>query len=165
MSEYVQSTKNVWPYYAAKNEGAAKSNSSNTLGKDEFMKILVAQMQNQDPMQPMQDREYIAQMAQFTSVEQLMNLSNDLKKFTNSLGFSASLIDKLVSWEHLSDNGSESIIRSGIVDGLTVMDGTTFAIVGNELVSMDNILAIMNAPENSPGQDGDNDQPDEGETP
>ena len=158
MSEYVQSTKNVWPYYAAKNEGAAKSGSSNVMGKDEFMKILVAQMQNQDPMQPMQDREYIAQMAQFTSVEQLMNLSNDLKKFTNSLGFSASLIGKLVSWEHLNDSGSESIFRSGIVDGLSVIDGTTYAVVGNELVSLDNILAIMNTPPEQPGQDDSDDQ-------
>ena len=45
-----------------------------TMGKDAFMKILIAQLQNQDPTNPMKDNEFIAQMAQFSSLEQTMKL-------------------------------------------------------------------------------------------
>ena len=48
---------------------------SNALDKDAFLKLLVTQMQNQDPLSPMEDREFIAQMAQFSSLEQMQNLN------------------------------------------------------------------------------------------
>jgi len=46
------------------------------LGKDAFMKLLVAQMNNQDPLNPQSNEEFIAQLSQFTQVEQLMNLND-----------------------------------------------------------------------------------------
>jgi len=60
-----------------------KTGESN-LGKDEFIKILIAQLQNQDPLNPMDDREFIAQMAQFSSLEQMMNMSKTLERFVES---------------------------------------------------------------------------------
>ena len=46
------------------------------LGKDAFLKLLVTQMQNQDPMNPQSNEEFVAQLSQFTQVEELMNLSD-----------------------------------------------------------------------------------------
>jgi len=46
------------------------------LGKDAFLKLLVAQMQNQDPLNPQSNEEFVAQLSQFTQVEQLMDLSS-----------------------------------------------------------------------------------------
>lgn len=51
---------------------------SSDLGKDEFIKILMTQLQNQDPLNPMQDQEFIAQMAQFSSLEQMMNMASSI---------------------------------------------------------------------------------------
>jgi flagellar basal-body rod modification protein FlgD len=56
---------------------------SPTLGKDDFLKILVTQLSKQDPTQPMQDREFVAQMAQFSSLEQMTNMA---KSFANVSG-------------------------------------------------------------------------------
>ena len=54
-----------------------------TLGKDEFLKLLVAQLENQDPMEPMDDTEYIAQLAQFSTLEQMQNMNDNLEENLN----------------------------------------------------------------------------------
>ncbi|MBE0343336.1 flagellar hook capping protein, partial [Paenibacillus sp. 28ISP30-2] len=72
------STSNVWPNYNVNNVKTASAKDTKTMGKDQFLKILITQLQNQDPMQPLEDKEFIAQMAQFSSVEQLMNISTQL---------------------------------------------------------------------------------------
>ncbi len=52
---------------------------NNDLGEDAFMQILVAQMSNQDPLEPTSDTEFIAQMAQFSSLEQMQNMNENMK--------------------------------------------------------------------------------------
>lgn len=60
------------------------------LGKDEFLKLLITELQHQDPTNPMQDREFIAQMAQFSSLEQMMNVNNSMVKLLDKVSFQSS---------------------------------------------------------------------------
>jgi flagellar basal-body rod modification protein FlgD len=53
-------------------------NSMMSIGKDQFLKLLVTQLKNQDPMSPMQPNEFAAQLAQFSSVEQLIQLNDSM---------------------------------------------------------------------------------------
>jgi flagellar basal-body rod modification protein FlgD len=55
------------------------------LGKDDFIKILITQLTHQDPAAPMGDKEFIAQMAQFSSLEQMTNMAQDFSKLANVL--------------------------------------------------------------------------------
>lgn len=62
--------------------GSVNNNSrdkNNVMGKDDFLKLMLTQMRNQDPLNPMESAEFAAQLAQFTSVEQLMNLNDAMK--------------------------------------------------------------------------------------
>ncbi len=88
--------------------GTAKTSSDSTtrkvtkeLGKDEFMQILVAQLKNQDPLSPMEDTEFIAQMAQFSVLEQIQNL-NAGNNFAQACG----LVGKQVYATSRAEDGS-----------------------------------------------------------
>ncbi|MGG1520116.1 flagellar hook capping FlgD N-terminal domain-containing protein [Paenibacillus oryzisoli] len=123
-----------------------KDKDNNTLGKDDFLKILITQLQNQDPTQPLQDKEFIAQMAQFTSVEQLTNMASEMKLMRQSLGFVSGLIGKSITWTDIDSSGA-SVETSGIVDSITFKDGNQYANVGGKEVSLDKVSKIEDAGE------------------
>lgn len=136
------STRNVWPNYDQKNvQAAAKKGPSDALGKDQFLSILVTQLRNQDPMQPMQDKDFIAQMAQFTSVEQLMNMATELSLMRQSIGSASSMIGKWVEWYEYDDKGIVTSL-SGKVDSIISKDGLLFAKIGNKEVALDYLVSI-----------------------
>lgn len=55
------------------------------LGKDDFLQLLIAQLTHQDPTEPVKDTEFIAQMAQFSSLEQMMNMTKNLDLMNQTL--------------------------------------------------------------------------------
>jgi len=84
---------------------ASASGSLAAIGKDQFLQLLVTQLKNQDPMSPMQPNEFAAQLAQFSSVEQLMQLNTSvdaqatavqLSTISGQASFGASIIGRQV---------------------------------------------------------------------
>jgi flagellar basal-body rod modification protein FlgD len=68
------------------NDQLASSEGTNSaLGRDDFLSLLITQLQNQDPTEPMDDREFIAQMAQFSSLEQVTNMSEEFRRLSGLL--------------------------------------------------------------------------------
>lgn len=101
--------------------------NKNEMDRDAFLKLLITQLANQDPTQPIEDKEFIAQMAQFSTLEQINNMSdgiNDLSKLvvTNNV---LSLIGRKVK---ISDG--ENIIE-GIVEKIMGGDTQQIFIDGN----------------------------------
>jgi len=160
-------TRTVWPNYSEWNVSKAGEFRSNVLGKDDFLKILITQLRNQDPMAPMQDRDFIAQMAQFTALEQTMNMANELAKLRQSLGISSDMIGKSITWVEL-DNSGKMVEKSGVVEAILFRDGQQFALVGDTEVALDQIIRIQAAnprTEEPPTEEPPTDEPPTEEPP
>ncbi|MEW5924335.1 MAG: flagellar hook capping FlgD N-terminal domain-containing protein, partial [Candidatus Zixiibacteriota bacterium] len=68
----------ISPVATDSNGNAITTGSTQTLGKEEFLQLLVAQLTHQDPLEPMEDTQFIAELAQFSSLEQLQNMNESL---------------------------------------------------------------------------------------
>jgi flagellar basal-body rod modification protein FlgD len=77
------------------------------LGKDAFLKLLIAELSNQDPLNPMSDREFIAQMAQFSTLEQMTNMTKALEGLSSMEPYSAvSYVGKTILFDYEASDGT-----------------------------------------------------------
>jgi flagellar basal-body rod modification protein FlgD len=124
-----------------KSTTATTSKGDQTLGKDDFLKLMVAQMKNQDPMNPADDKDNIAQMAQFSSLEQITNLANATQDLANrmSLTQNVGLLGHTVTY-----TGTDGTAVSGAVDGLNLTtDGkATLSVAGQAGVDPTSITSV-----------------------
>lgn len=120
-----------------------------TLDKDDFLLLLVRQLQNQDPLNPMQDRDFIAQMAQFSALEQMYNLNMQFTLIRNSPAHLTGLIGKHVTW--LTADLQE---QSGIVTGILYKDGLPYAKVGDKDIQLYDIIRVEEPQATVPPGDG-----------
>ena len=111
--------------------------ADNILGKDDFLRILITQLQNQNPISPIDDKEFIAQMAQFSSLEQMTNLSNDFAKLASSIHSNRGL-ELLGRTVEINDNGARI---NGVVSHVSLGDNPAVR-VGSQDYSIDTIVRI-----------------------
>jgi flagellar basal-body rod modification protein FlgD len=111
--------------------------ASHELGKDDFLKILITQMSNQDPTSPLENTEFIAQMAQFSSLEQMTNMSQSFEKLSVMMhsNEAASMLGKNVEL-NVGDTTT-----SGVVEAVT-RGSTPQVQVGGMYYDMDKIKTV-----------------------
>lgn len=125
------------------------------LGKDDFMKLLIAQLKNQSPMKPMDNRQFISQMATFSTLEQMTNMNSELNHFLqtqtgNERLMDAQLIGKEISWNNQDENGGG--IVTGIVQSVTFKNGQAlFETNDGTLVRKGQIIKIASPSVNKGG--------------
>jgi flagellar basal-body rod modification protein FlgD len=141
-------TTSIWPNYAAQNVQVAARKPTTELGKDQFLQLLVTQLKNQDPMEPMQDKDFIAQMAQFSALEQTMNMATELTALRQSASLASGLLGKTVGWVETTSSGVT--MHSGVVEGIVRRDGIQYVKVAGKEVKIDDLLSISDAPSSEP---------------
>jgi flagellar basal-body rod modification protein FlgD len=111
------------------------------LDKEAFMKLLVTQLQNQDPLEPTQNQEFVAQLATFSSLEQLEQLNDNTvagialsqsNALLAQLTQSSALIGKSVGWADPQTGAA----ASGTVDSVRIIDGLAVLKVGDREVPL-----------------------------
>jgi flagellar basal-body rod modification protein FlgD len=115
--------------------------SKNTLGEADFMKLLITQLKSQDPTKPLEDKEFIGQMAQFTSLKQMNQLADNFKNLNREFSFTkaVNLVNKTISWT--DENGKDS---TGLVESIRVKNGDTFLNVDGQEVTPAQIKEVFN---------------------
>jgi flagellar basal-body rod modification protein FlgD len=94
------------------------STKETAIGKDAFLKMLIAQLKNQNPLNPMDGTDFAAQLAQFSSLEQLTNMSTQMEKLSSSIGsmVNGQLVDMIGNYVTAKGN---SVIADGTAKTLS----------------------------------------------
>lgn len=117
-----------------------QSSGNGGLGKDDFLRLFVAQLQHQDPMNPMSDMDFMGQMASFSTLEQVSNLAAENARVADSLASSNAigLIGRTVTW---TDENDES--HTGVVEKVTTAGGSpSLTVAGVDGVTLSNISQV-----------------------
>lgn len=136
-----------------KTNGTERSNTTektrrggnSSLGKDDFLQILVAQLANQNPMDPMNDKEFIAQMAQFTAVEQMSYMAEEMYYLRQSMASASTLIGKHISYLTVNEK-QEIVTKQGVVDAVIMKNGMAHVVIGKEEIPIDHISRVGDSP-------------------
>lgn len=120
------------------------------LGKNSFLQLLITQMRYQDPLEPVKDTEYIAQLAQFNSLEQMQNLNDKFDKMlrwsqmTQASSLIGKKIDGIVPQGVDSDgDGQPDVSRiAGIVNEVRYVEGEPRIVVGRDELRLNDVLRI-----------------------
>ena len=130
------------------------SSDNSYLGKDAFLQILIAQLQNQDPTDPMDDKEFISQMAQFSSLEQMQNMTTAMENLLTSqeetqLMSYTNFVGKDVKWHEATnelDTTGDPIYNEGKgrVKEIKFAKGTpVFVLEDGKELSAGNISSVL----------------------
>ncbi|MBR2179571.1 MAG: hypothetical protein IJ862_04155 [Selenomonadaceae bacterium] len=154
----------------AKDHPTTKVNDE--LGKEVFLQLLVAQMKYQDPLDPQDNSEYVAELANFSALEQMTNVASNLESLSDIVsnidtsvlvGQLSSMVGKGVNWTTTSTTQaadgtitSSSNTFSGIIQGVSLSSGTpTVIAVANgvtyrvSISDIDNVFEVQDAVEQS----------------
>lgn len=123
---------------AAETKNSKLGNSD--LGLSDFITLLVAQLKNQDMMNPMSDTDFIAQMAQFSGLQAMTTLSE-----TNNTAYAASLIGKKVTAASLDENGALQKVE-GNVTGVSLFEGKPIIYIGDKAFDLNQIMVVGELP-------------------
>jgi flagellar basal-body rod modification protein FlgD len=131
------SVQSINPYSSASTSSLPKQE----LGKEAFLKILVTQLQNQDPTNPQKDGEFVSQMAQLSVLEQLSNLNGSLSAYLesgNNISQYSYVLGNQVTWINPESGEPES----GIVTGINYKDNQIYFKIGDQEVLSSAIVSM-----------------------
>lgn len=141
--------------------GAASSaGAEQAMGKDAFMKLLVNQIKNQDPMAPTDNQQFIAQLAQFSSLEQMTTMNENIvglavlqqnNALLDQLTSSSALIGQHVTWADPATGQTQD----GVVSSVKLVDGLAVLRIGTQDVPLGAVQEVDGAPQTDASTDTD----------
>lgn len=133
------------------NEMADSITSASSIATD-YMKLLVTQLQNQNPLDPMDNNQMASQLAQLSQLEQIENLNTKFSDVVTASqkSYAGSLIGKQVSFtmtdssgNTITDDTGTSQLFTGTVDGIITQGSDIKLQVGNNTIGLDDVLTVM----------------------
>ena len=131
----MSTVNNVSSTSASTSGSSAVTNASSNMNESDFLQLLVTEMTNQDPMQPMNDTQMVSEMAQFSSLEQMNNMNA-----TMQMSQATSLIGAQVTW-----TSSSGVTETGTVGSVTMSSGTPYLLMQSSQVGFSSITNGLNS--------------------
>ena len=157
-------------FYYSNYQKPVKQTGNSELGKDAFLQLLITQLQHQDPTNPMDDREFISQMAQFSSLEQMQNMTKAMESLlasqqqTQMMSYTT-FIGKEVKWHEITEGKDEKgnpVVNegTGVIESLKFVDGNVvFKLADGKEIAPGNISGILGGASDS-SSNGNNNVPE-----
>lgn len=142
MSSTEPTSASTSPFSVEPTTSVVNNAPSASLGKDSFLKLLVAQLQHQDPTQPTDSTQWMAQLAQFSALEQQTNMSQTLSGIatTASVTQGVELLGKYLTFTR--DDGSTG---SGLASSISVAGNSVVLSVGTDSVKPEQITSVSSS--------------------
>lgn len=112
----------------------------------DYMKLLVTQLQNQNPLEPLNNNEMAAQLAQFSQLQQLESMNTSFSDMLSGMKreYATSLIGKEISFNADDGLGVEKPTTGVVEQVFNNMDGETVVVIGNHIVGLNDIVSVKN---------------------
>ena len=120
-------------------------NSASDIQMD-YMKLLVTELQNQNPLEPMDNNQMASQLAQFSQLQQLEGMNSNFASVlaVNELAYAGTLIGKQVSFLHETQSGDQELISGSVERVATNEDGKILLTVGDKTPALEEIISVTN---------------------
>jgi flagellar basal-body rod modification protein FlgD len=112
----------------------------------DYMKLLITQLQNQNPLEPLDNNEMASQLAQFSQLQQLESMNSNFASVlaATERTYANSLIGKEVSFTSENQSGAEVITSGTVEEVINNVDGEIILVAGNNTLTLEDIISVKN---------------------
>lgn len=111
-----------------------------------YMKLLITQLQNQNPLEPMDNNQMASQLAQFSQLQQLETMNSSFADIlsTTEHNYANSLIGKEISFASENESGTRDITNGIVEEVINNLDGQTVLVAGNSTIALEDVISVKN---------------------
>ncbi len=111
-----------------------------------YMKLLITQLQNQNPLEPMDNNDMASQLAQFSQLQQLETMNSSFSDVLSATerNYANSLIGKEISFASENEAGTQEITSGIVEEVINNIDGKTVLVAGNNIITLEDVISVRN---------------------
>jgi flagellar basal-body rod modification protein FlgD len=110
------------------------------------MKLLITQLQNQNPLEPMDNNDMASQLAQFSQLQQLETMNSSFSDVLSATerNYANSLIGKEISFVSENEAGTQEITSGAVEEVINNIDGKIVLVAGNNIITLEDVISVKN---------------------
>ena len=126
-------------------DSSSAINTASSIQMD-YMKLLITQLQNQNPLEPMDNNEMASQLAQFSQLQQLESMNSNFAKVLagTDRSYANSLIGKEISFATENETGSRDITSGIVEEVINNVDGEIILVTADHAVPLEGVISVKN---------------------
>jgi len=126
-------------------DSSSAINTASSIQMD-YMKLLITQLQNQNPLEPMDNNEMASQLAQFSQLQQLESMNSNFAKVLagTERNYANSLIGKEISFASEDETGSRDITSGIVEEVINNVDGEIILVTADQAVALEGVISVKN---------------------